>query len=433
MNCTQLQYFCGIDSPIIVNLTSNTQIKGKMASINRNGVKIQTDIGSFRFLRNEEIVNIQLEGIKSGFNSPEILHEVGRFRGHANLLVNSSPMGFQGAFHDFICSAIAKLENNILDTGELLEVLHKSDEIKKRNLSFHTAKKYVMITKKYLFEDKDLCRCICFLLWYGARCNSEAMAVLTSDLVADEEKRTDELYYQLGLANQLIGKADAMTIYWLNRYYKDDPKRALAENELCCNAVWLAYLDMCSDLLYYEGLAEILMQLAHNGSEESYRCAYSSLYRLFSRSCHHTLSREAVAALMPDNCFNRLTRSVEELTIYLKSDKDGYCFFAAEATEMILRQNNKEGIIYYTNGNEEYRCGYLYDYTSTRHHGYILGYDLMTYFLPSTAISEKRKREIKKGFDLSQYNGERVLMEPFVFHAESSFRRGGSYTIIELL
>ena len=63
---------------------------------------------------------------------------------------------------------------------------------------------------------------------------------------------------------------------------------------------------------------------------------------------------------------------------------------------MILRQNNKEGIIYYTNGNEEYRCGYLYDYTSTRHHGYILGYDLMTYFLPSTAISEKRKREIKK-------------------------------------
>ena len=121
MNCTQLQYFCGIDSPIIVNLTSNTQIKGKMVSINRNGVKIQTDIGSFRFLRNEEIVNIQLEGIKSGFNSPEILHEVGRFRGHANLLVNSSPMGFQGAFHDFICSAIAKLENNILDTGEMEE------------------------------------------------------------------------------------------------------------------------------------------------------------------------------------------------------------------------------------------------------------------------------------------------------------------------
>ncbi len=434
MNCKQMQYHCGIGSSITINLSSGNQIKGTLVFVSQDGIKIQTEIGAVRYLKNEEIMDIQSEGFDHLFSSPEIREKVRQLHGKANELVNSGLLSLSGILKrsaDIAEEELKKYQEP--QTNALIKILQETDEIKKRLLSKETVQAGIETAQKYLNKKEDLCRWIRFLLWYGADCSGEAMDMLTSELTLDGQVRTDQLYCQLGVANQLIGKADAMTIYWLGKYFKEQPERALEDNELCCSALWLTYLDMCTDLLYFEGIANILIHLSQNISDESYCCACCSLFRLFSRSGRHSLAREAAACLIKDSSFTQYTRTVKELTIYLNSDKDCHCFFAAKAADLILEENRGEGIRYYSDETGISRAGYLYNFTATKHYGNILGYDLMTYFLPSAAISDKRRKEIKKGFDLSQYHGNRTLMAPFVFQAEKSFRRGNNYTVTELL
>jgi len=434
MNCTQMQFHCGIGSSITIDLCSGNQIKGTLVSVSQHGIEIQTEIGAARLLKNEEIMDIQSEGIAHLFTSPEIQKKVRQFHGKANELVNSGLLSLPGILKRSVSSAVEELTKyHETETNELIKILQETDEIKKKLLSRQIVQGCIHTVKKYLSKNQDLCRWICFLLWYGADCSAEAMAILTGDLTLNGEFRTDQLNCHLGDANQLIGKMDAMTVYWLGKYFKEQPEQALEDNELCCSTLWLTYLDMCSDLLYFEGIANILITLSQSMSDESYCCACCSLFRLFSRSGRHSLAREAAACLIKDSNFAQYTRTVKELTVYLNSDKDCHCFFAAKAADMILQDNKEKGIRQYIGDADITRCGYLYNFTSTKHFGHILGYDLMTYFLPSSSISEKRRKEIKKGFDLSQYHGNRTLMAQFVFLAEKSFRRGNSYVVTELL
>lgn len=429
MNYIQMQYLCGIDSNISINLINGNTVKGTLASIYQDGVKVLTDIGSLRDIKNEEITDIRSFDMEKKFYTPEITQEAQRSQGIANTLVNQNPMKFYQAFKETISCALDTLKPLASpEAKELANILHTPDEIKRQCLTVSDIKEYIELTEQIFSRNRDLCRCIQFLLWYGAGCTYKAMTVLTADLMQNDTGNSDELYKQLGIANHMMGKIDAMTLYWLGKYYQKNPEHALSGNELCCSGLWIAYLDLSCDMLYFERIPEILIHLAQNGGEAGKRCAYFSLYRLFSRGGSHALSRESIAALLPECGMSKLARSVPELTVYLKSDMDGHCFFAAEAADAIVRT----GITHYADTAKDFCCGYLYDYTATKHHGRILGFDLVTYFLPSSVVPAGRKKEIKKGFNLSQYNGNRTLMEPVVFHAEVSFRRGNSYTVTEL-
>lgn len=420
MNLVQMQYLCGIGLHISVQLMSGNTVDGILTAVRQDAIEVQTDTGATRALADEEIMDIKTGGLKKRFDTEEIRREAKRLKSLINQMVNPSPMKFNAIYGETLEQAAQALPS-LGEAGELLDVLMQSSAIKDRILDAGTAGRCVQTASAVL--EGDIRRSVQFLLWYGAGCFSEAMAVLTGELKGDGQPRSDTLYRQLGCASQLIGMSDAMTVYWLGKYYRERPSCALADNELCSDPLWLAYLDLCDDLLCFEGIDSVLDALVQLG-DEGYRCACCSLYRLFSRGGRFDLAREAVAGMAPECNLGGLVRSVQELTIYLKSDTDGHCFFAAEAAELIQRQSQGQGVVRYSD-ESDCRGGYLYDFAGSRHSGWLLGYDLIPYFFPTSAISSKRLAEIKKGFDLSKYDGNRTLVDPFAFYAEPSFRRAG--------
>lgn len=227
------------------------------------------------------------------------------------------------------------------------------------------------------------------------------------------------VYRILGQVNLYLGKAEAMYLYWMGKYFLQSPERILIGNELGCDPEWIRYLDICGNLICYQNLETIIGKLMELG-EEGCRCAYMSLTRLFQRAGFFSLACEAASYFVDSRENKAVGRTANELVRYLRTDEDSYCCYAMKAADTIL----SDGLEDYSRLNKDDRLGYLYDYAVGRHYGRILGYDLLTYFFAASTIPESRRKQFNRNYDFSSYQKERSLTAPVRFRAGNSFNHG---------
>lgn len=435
MNVNQLMQSSGIGSEVEITRTDGGIIRGALKSLSDERMILKQPDGYSQSVDCSVIADVRFE--KDSYDSHTLRDFSTRLKKLGNRIAlphnGRSYLDFQNAIVPFLEEAAGAIESSS-EAGPLLEVLRDPRQIKNRELEEEEIPRLEALAEHLLKERTELLRMIRSMLWYGAARVERCMEALTRDLEPAKGSVSPSLAYQLALATHLINRSEGMELFWLKQFFSADPAAVLAENELCCSGAWLSYIDLSSDVMYFEGIAEILAAVERLDSCCGRVCMYASLNRIFNRTGRQLLALECASAICPDCSTAFLARSLSDLTRYLRSDEDGYCFFSAKAAEEILSiaAQTGEKISCYRAGDR--RAGYLFDYTPSGHFSRILGFDLMTYFVTGTVIEESgRRKMIVRSFDLSQYVHQRRLMAPLSFFAQPSFRSGDSFQVTKLL
>lgn len=429
MKFDELKYQIGLDRPVTIGTNNDEVFFGVLSEVTSAGLFLVLEDGRKKWLSQTEIREFYRNQIVN--NRPESQNVVDWINKQANRLVDIYNSVFQSYCVPAMKEAANRLREGTAEEKELAQNLLFIDQFKHQYVVAGEAERLCQIAECSLADDPELSRWICFLLWYGAGSPGKSMGVLTGALMPEDGEQAQGLYRQLALANRMIGRADAMSRFWLSRYFLNNPQDAIAQNSICCSELWIAYLDLSVSFDFFQNIPEILEAIRQLGTDTSKRCLANSLARLFSQMGRLSFAREAAAQLERGSGME-----YRDLTYYLRSDEDGYCYFAAQAAEKILREcrEQKNKVICYDGDSSVLRTGYLYNFTSGRRFGHLLGYDLLTYFMPALVLDDNktREKEIRESFNLSRYVNRRSLMHALNFRAENTNRRGPSYTVIEI-
>lgn len=419
MNWKQFYYAAGIGSEYKLVFKKSGLVMENLIliSIAENTLFFREPLGSLFQLSEQDEAEIIL--VKGGYlNEPlqkkveEIKKKCNRIGGHLSLFK---------CFAGEIQEAVSILNNTDSDSAHrLADVLSTETAVREHRLKNEDTVTLIKVAEEYLRTSPGVLSVVKFLIYYAANSYSGAMKVMTDQLAPNCDS---SVYRMLGLINLYLGKAEAMYLYWMGKYYLQSPERIPEDNECGCDPEWIRYLDTCGNLICYKNLDMIISRLMNMG-DDGHRCAYFSLTRLFQRAGFFSLACEAASYFSEIADFSPVGRPANELVRFLSTDEDSYCCFAMKAADAILA----DGLEDYSNPDVDDRIGYLYDYASGRHYGRILGYDLLTYFFATSNIPDRKRQQFNRNYDFSTYQRQRELAAPVRFKAGERFNQG-SYAI----
>lgn len=404
---------CGLGEPVTLRMKNGGTLQGTLLGVNEKEIAFKTALGARDSRSLQEIEEIDWP--LADFSSPELRRAARELCRAANLLADQADVTPLRCFAADSLQAQQRLEAaGAPEALELARLLQDETALRERYNSQAVALQAVQAAQTYLADMPEVCRSVCFLCYYSASMYGACMELYTRDLAGEPDAA---LFRALGLASLFLGSAEAVALYWLNRFYSACPQAALAENELACDPLWLYCLRVCVRLVHCNELPALLQKIALLGPEGQ-RCAYSSLVYLFHSRGAAACAAEAAAALLQQD--EGRARSVGELACLFRRDEDGYCVFAAKAVEAVLQRGVQT--VYSDQELNQTRMGYLYDYTEGQRYGRLLGYDLLTYFVPASEILPSSLREIKRSFNRSLHPEGRELLSPRRFTCQISVR-----------
>lgn len=413
MKIDRYRYRCGLGEPVTLQMKNGQTLQGVLLGVDEKEIAFKTALGARDSRSLQEV--LEIDWPLAEFNEPELRKAARELPKAANLLADqagASPLRYFAA--DSLLAQQRLEASGAPEALALARLLRDETTIRERYNSQAAARQAVQTAQRYLGDLPEVCRSVCFLCYYSASMYGACMALYTRDLAGEPNA---ELFRSLGMVNLFLGSAEGVALYWMNRYYSACPQAALAENELACSPVWLYYLRVCVRLVHCNELPALLQKIAQLGPAGQ-RCAYSSLVYLFHNRGAADGAAEAAAALLGQD--EGKARSVEELSRLLRWDEDGYCVFAAKAVEAVLQRGVQT--TYPDEDLDKTRMGYLYDYTEGQRYGRLLGYDLLTYFVPASEILPASLKEIKRSFNRSLHPEGRELLSPRRFTCQVGVR-----------
>lgn len=419
MNWKQFYYAAGIGSEYKLIFKNSGLIMENLilVSIAENTLFFREPLGSLFQLSEQDEAEIIL--VKGGYIRDSLQKKVDEIKKKCNRI--GGHLSLFKCFASEVKTAISLLNDAKSESAQrLADILSSETIIREHRIRNSDIDELIKTAELYLTNDPSLLYTVKFLVHYAANSYSGAMKVMTDQLTSYCDS---SVYRMLGLINLYLGKAEAMYLYWMGKYYLESPENILEDNECGCDPEWIRYLDTCGNLICYKNLDKIINKLMDMGKDGN-RCAYFSLTRLFQRAGFFALACEAASSCSEVPDFSPVGRPASELVHFLSTDEDSYCCFAMKAADAILA----DGLEDYSGTYVDDRIGYLYDFAAGRHYGRILGYDLLTYFFAASNIPDQRRQQFNRNYDFSTYQSQRKLGAPVRFKAGERFNQG-SYAI----
>ena len=206
------------------------------------------------------------------------------------------------------------------------------------------------------------------------------------------------------------------SLFWLERHYIGQDLLAAEDNK------WWFYLRLVNKYSYYENVIELLKKK----SNTSPQIAIQSLAYLLLAN-----NNIGIASQLLENMYEKIQPDEAKQVIdmnshYLTSDYDNNYHRYIKCLDTII-----EGNKIYQYEDDESITGYIYEYVPDREFGFIIGFDLLSYFFrKESIISESLNKDIKNNICAMLSVSEEDLVLA-TFKRSSETKR--SYNAIEIV
>lgn len=396
-----------IGNHITIQANFPETVRGTLYGITKDELMITDKKGLRRRIRIDAVKSIQI-GYGLGGRAGVDRDMLRGFQHRCNQAANSPELTFAGRFEDELRRFLARCDDPTLQT-------YVRSELNRRSGLEPTIAYQDYLDHLNALPEDDCSSLLRIMLLFRLRRYSDAMSLL-HDILADalmgDSRATLRWVCFFGQM-----KNDVSTFFWLSQYL-----RKCDEPQICEDSAWWYFLRHSVHFSDYNAIPELLFKIARWNPH----VAIESIAYLFLLNNNTIRAMQVLNSLNAGMSAADVQNTIELYVNFFTTDKESFYQRYRRCLIDILR--GEELKVY---SDSDAIPGYIYDYIPDRKYGFILGFDLLSYFFREESIeSNGVLDEIKQNICSFKSIAEEELVRVEFTRTDQSKR---SYNAIQIV